>query len=58
MFGILEQSDFNVCLKKIEEEKIEKMIDFVGSVPCLSQISKGGVTKIVKSLKRKKFVKN
>lgn len=37
---------------------MEKMIEFVGSVPCLSQISKGGVTKIVRSLNKKKYVKN
>jgi hypothetical protein len=57
-FGVLSESVYNSCLKQLEEEKIERLIEFIQSMPCFSQLTRGAVMKIVKSLTKIQCVKN
>lgn len=57
-FGVLSESVYNSCLKQLEEEKIERLIEFIQSIPCFAQLTRGAVFKIVKSLTKIQYIKN
>ena len=48
--GVICKYDYDSCLEKIEIEHQTKLIEFIKSIPYFSNMSKGGILKIVKSL--------
>lgn len=55
--GVLDEADFTRIIKKKEKQRINSLIDFFGSIPYLSGMSKGAISKIVSSLNKNHMVK-
>jgi hypothetical protein len=53
----LSEADFTKFIKKTEKQKIDKLIEFISSIPYFSALSKGAIAKIVSSLNKSDMVK-
>lgn len=55
--GVLDEADFTRFIRKTEKQRVDGLIDFVGSIPYFSALSKGAISKIVSSLNTTHMVK-
>lgn len=56
-FAVINKTNFDKCLEKIEKDLKAKLIDFMQKIPCFRTQSKAGIAKIVNSLKRVSYIK-